>query len=486
MKYILIDIRSVESSSSIQASIFANGSCDALTPRDTPCLLGNYVQYAVKVTGPEDIATTIRFADAKNIRLVIRNTAHDYMGRSTGAGGLAIWTHHLKNIEIKDWSDNEHKGKAIKIGAGVEGHEVIEAAKAAGLVVVTGECPTVGVAGGFTQAGGHSPLSGEFGLSADNTLEFEVVTANGQFVCASPSSKYSDLFWALSGGGAGNYGVVVSVTLKAHPDAMIGGASFDIAQPGLNYTAIIDAWHVTLVHVTEARMQATYSSVSEDFTVLSITGYNKKQADFEKVLEPFIKFMATMNYTLKPTYTSFNSYSDHFLHYYGPLPAGAFGGAGDKLMGGRLLLRDALPNVGGAINKTMSHGIRFIGQAQNVTRFAAPEKRALLPQWRKAVTMSAYIVPLAEDETFASMKTKQNFITNTIMPIIERVTPNAGAYINEADFQQKDWQTVFFGDNYPRLLATKKKYDSKGIFYNQIAVGSEGWKIQADGRMCKA
>ena len=78
---------------------------------------------------------------------------------------------------------------------------------AKGLVVVTGECPTVGLAGGYTQGGGHSALSTQFGLGADQTLEFEVVTAAGKVVTASRSEN-SDLFWALSGGGAGNYGVV--------------------------------------------------------------------------------------------------------------------------------------------------------------------------------------------------------------------------------------------------------------------------------------
>jgi FAD/FMN-containing dehydrogenase len=126
---------SVDSSSSIQAPIFANASCDAFTSPSLPCLLGNYVWYAVNVTGPEDIAATIKFAERRNIRLVVRNTGHDYMGRSTGAGGLAIWTHNLKAVEVKEWSDADYTGKALKIGAGVEGHEALVGAATAGLVV---------------------------------------------------------------------------------------------------------------------------------------------------------------------------------------------------------------------------------------------------------------------------------------------------------------------------------------------------------------
>jgi FAD/FMN-containing dehydrogenase len=94
------------------------------------------------------------------------------------------------------WSDQNYKGKAIKIGAGVQAYEAMAAARAQDLVVVGGECPTVGVAGGYTQGGGHSALSTSFGLAADQTLEWEVVTASGELVTASRTQN-ADLYWAL-------------------------------------------------------------------------------------------------------------------------------------------------------------------------------------------------------------------------------------------------------------------------------------------------
>lgn len=65
---------SMNSSSSVMAPFFANQSCDPWTSASQPCELGNYVRYAVNVTGPDDIAATIKFANDKNIRLIIRNT----------------------------------------------------------------------------------------------------------------------------------------------------------------------------------------------------------------------------------------------------------------------------------------------------------------------------------------------------------------------------------------------------------------------------
>ena len=70
-----------------------------------------------------------------------------YLGKSTGDGALAIWTHYLKDIDFLDYNSAYYTGKAIKIGAGVQGFEAYAAADKEGLNVVGGECPTVGLAG---------------------------------------------------------------------------------------------------------------------------------------------------------------------------------------------------------------------------------------------------------------------------------------------------------------------------------------------------
>lgn len=127
-------------------------------------------------------------------------TPRSFFGRSTGAGAIAAWTHHLKDITRLSWSDEAYQGPALKLGAGVQGTDALSAAKKEGLVVVAGYCNSVGLAGGWIQGTGHSPLSTNFGLGADQTLEFDVVTAGGDIVKASRTEN-SDLYWALSGGG---------------------------------------------------------------------------------------------------------------------------------------------------------------------------------------------------------------------------------------------------------------------------------------------
>jgi hypothetical protein len=149
--YQITDSRSYPDPASIMAPFFANRSCDPFTDRSAGCVLGTYVQYTVNVSCVADVAAGIRWANDRNIRLVIRNTGHDYNGKSTGAGALGLWMQNLKDIEFKDWSDKHYTGKAIKMGAGVLGGEAYKAADAEGLQVVGGECPTVGIAGGYTQ-----------------------------------------------------------------------------------------------------------------------------------------------------------------------------------------------------------------------------------------------------------------------------------------------------------------------------------------------
>jgi hypothetical protein len=77
-------------------------------------------------------------------------------------------------------------------------------------------------------------------------------------------------------------------------------------------------------------------------------------------------------------------------------------------------------------------------------------------------------------------------MTNTIMPAIEAVTPGSGAYMNEANFQQPNFQQEFFGANYNSLLTIKRKYDPDNFFYAIKAVGSEKWNVANNGKMCRA
>ncbi|KJZ74711.1 hypothetical protein HIM_05828 [Hirsutella minnesotensis 3608] len=477
----------MESSSSIMMNIFTNGSCEPFQPRSSPCLLGNYVRYAVDVAGPGDVIAALQFAEDHNLRFVIRNTGHDLIGRSTGAGALAIWTHHLKSIQVVDWHDERHRGKALKLGAGVQGLDALEAARREGLVVVTGHCPSVGIAGGYTQGAGHSMLSTAFGLAADNTLEFQVITPSGQLVTASPSS-HSDLFWALNGGGGGNYGVVVSMTVKAHPDAVTSGASFELIVPEANRERLVqavDALHAALPEMVDSGIALAYSFNETSLILMGLTAFNKTMDHVQEAIKPLQDAVADIGLALDIRFTEFSNFFDHHIHYTGS-PPDHFMPINVELLGGRLLPRKVASRLSGTWRKLVAMGVTVLSGGLDVSRFGADGTNAVLPQWRESVANLCLILPWSFEKPFEVMAAEQDRITREIQPVIEAATPGAGAYMNEADFQQPDFQETFYGANYPRLLEVKRRYDPRSTLYVRTGVGSEDWTARQDGRLCRS
>lgn len=124
--------------------------------------------------------------------------------------------------------------------AGVQVIEAYAAADAQGMVVVGGDCPTVGVAGGYTQGGGTSPLSSIFGMGADQALEWEVIDGTGRLLTASPTEN-PQLYWALSGGGGGTYGIVYSLTVKAHKTMPVTGVHLNFTSANISQDAYYNA-----------------------------------------------------------------------------------------------------------------------------------------------------------------------------------------------------------------------------------------------------
>ncbi|KAK2601094.1 hypothetical protein N8I77_010566 [Diaporthe amygdali] len=479
----------LNSSSSVMAPFFANQSCDPWTPRERPCELGAYVRYAVNATDADHIAAAVNFARKQNVRLVIRNTGHDYLGRSTGAGALAVWTHHLKDITPVEWDDASFTGTALKLGAGVQGYEMLQAATALGRVAVGGECPTVGVAGGYTQGGGHSALSTNFGLAADQTLSFEVVTSSGKLVAASKTEN-AELYWALSGGGAGNYGVVFSMTVKTYPEATVSGLKLSVEKADNNNSTnqifhAVDAFHAALPDLVDFGTMVIYYFTTEYLSISALTAYNKTQAQLEQAMQPFLSALTSLGLQSSVNYTESPTYYDHYSAYWGPLPDGWIQ-VGTANFGGRLISRPQLANFSAAARAIVEKGGIFIGVGTNVGPFGGENENAVLPAWRDAIVSASLEVPFSFEAPWDDVFGELDLITDVLQPIIEEATPGMGTYINEGDFRQPSWQKVFYGANYDRLLSVKRKWDPEGLFYCGVAVGSEDWVITENGRLCRA
>jgi hypothetical protein len=387
-----------------------------------------------------------------------------------------------------NYSSSAYKGPAVKVGAGVIGAEALAAAHANNYVVVTGECPTVGIAGGYTQGGGHSALSTSFGLGADQTLEFEVVTALGKVVTAS-ASQNSDLYWALSGGGGGTYGVVISMTVKVYPEAIVGGAALQMAaayttQEKFNQAVL--QFHAMLPNMTDHGAMVVYYFNNAVFVIDPITVYNSTAAYVrDTILAPFMAVLTDLGIPSSVAYTEL-SYYDHYNTYMGPLPYGNIG-VEEYQYGSRLIPRSVLENDNDALQVVLqnltAYGVLAVGSSAS---FAKPAgvNNAVLPAWRETTVHMQLTTPWNETAPWADMVAEQMQMTNEFVPQIEAVTPGSGAYINEADFRQPNWQETFFGDNYATLLAIKRKWDPNSLFYGLRTVGSDTWTVANDGRMC--
>lgn len=160
--------------------------------------------------------------------------------------------------------------------------------------------------------------------------------------------------------------------------------------------------------------------------------------------------------------------------------------------GGRLVPRSTFQDNAADFSKTikyiLEHGANATFVATDVSSFAAEEKNAVVPAWRQEEVLHVvFTTPWSsKPEDWDKMLAYQELMTDTIMPAIEAITPGSGAYMNEGDFRQPDFQRAFFGSKYERLLNIKKKYDPTFFFYATKGVGSEAWSVAKDGHMCMA
>ncbi|GAB7336408.1 hypothetical protein MBLNU13_g09126t1 [Cladosporium sp. NU13] len=477
----------LQDSASVMAPFFANRSCDPFTDIHSQCVVGTYVQYAVKVASAADVSAGIKFVNEHNIRLVIRNTGHDYNGKSTGAGALSLWMADLKDIEIKDWTDKIYNGKAIKMGAGVHVGEAYKAADAQGLQVVGGECSTIGISGGYSQGGGHSALSSRHGLAADQALEWELVTGTGEHLVANRENN-ADLYWALSGGGGGTYAVVLSLTSKAHRDTPTAGANLTFTSEGISqdaYYEAISSFHASLPKLVDAGVTSIWYFSNETFAISPLTGPNITVDQLKHFLAPLVNKLDELDIEYSSFFGQFDTYLSFFDAMFTPIQVGT------AQYGGRLIPRSVVETNNTALTAAYrsinAQGAQFIGVAVNASLATAgyPEN-AVNPAWRSTLIDTVITTPWNFSAPWESMLANQKTMTETLIPKLQELTPNGAAYLNEADFRQPDWKDVFYGANYVQLESIKNKYDPDHIFYATTAVGSDYWTLQEDGRLCKS
>ncbi len=172
----------------------------------------------VRAAGVADLIAAVRFAGERGLLLAVRGGGHSVPGFGTCDGGLVLDLSRMRGIRV------DPERRVVRAEGGCTWGDLNHATNAFGLATTGGIVSTTGIAG-LTLGGGLGYLARSCGLSCDNLISADVVTADGSFVTCSEEQN-EDLFWALRGGG-GNFGVVTSFEYRLHPMAVIlGGPTF--------------------------------------------------------------------------------------------------------------------------------------------------------------------------------------------------------------------------------------------------------------------
>lgn len=167
-------------------------------------------------TGPADVVAAVKMARESGLLLAVRCGGHSLAGNSVCDDGLVIDLSRMKGVRV------DPAARTARANAGVLWGEFDRETQLFGLATPGGRVTSTGL-GGFTLGGGYGWISPKFGLTCDNLLSADVVTADGRLVTAS-ARENADLFWGLRGG-SGNFGVVTTYEFQLHPlgPMVVGG-----------------------------------------------------------------------------------------------------------------------------------------------------------------------------------------------------------------------------------------------------------------------
>ncbi|HUQ44742.1 MAG TPA: FAD-binding oxidoreductase [Candidatus Limnocylindria bacterium] len=239
----------------------------------------------VRVASVEDVQAVVNLARELDVELAIRSGGHSAKGDSTTEGGLVLDLRDLRSIEI------DPAAKTAWAETGLTAGEVSVAANEHGLIVGFGDTGSVGI-GGITTGGGVGYLVRKHGLTIDNLLAADVVTADGQLVRADADTN-PDLFWAIRGGG-GNFGVATRFQYRlVDLPAIVGGmmilpASAEIVE---RYVALADEAPLELSSIGNVMTCPPMPFVDEVWhgriVIMSLLCFAGGAEDGQEAIQPF-------------------------------------------------------------------------------------------------------------------------------------------------------------------------------------------------------
>ncbi|KAL8627462.1 hypothetical protein Q9189_006839 [Teloschistes chrysophthalmus] len=377
---------------------------------------------------------------------------------------------------------------------------------------------SVGCLGGWMQGGGHGPATRDFGLGADQVLEAEVVTSDGQVVTASPC-QHSDLFFAIRGGGGGTYGVVLSTTVKAHPTTNVAAQQLSFAPlnssyvpefmkavellynayPNLSDNGFSGYGSWSIASPTPLVYNYNYTlggPIEANFTIgftHTVSLFGKTAEEAKSLFAPVAAQLAPFNgrsLFINTTYSSFPTYAAFYSALSGiEPPIGTSAAIGSRLLDRKALtsrrLNETLYTIAGTPEQFTSVNIVFVGGGQ-VARDGDDKCSGVNPAWRTSYVHNIVARGWAPGADEATKKEVYGDITDGKVGAMKDLAPDTGAYMNEADRFDPDYLQDFYGKHAKKLSSIKKKYDPEGVFYCPTCIGSDQWEEDPIGRLCRS
>jgi len=425
----------------------------------------------VLATEEDDVLAAVDFAREHRLPFNVKGGGHSAAGYCLNDGGVVVDLRHLDRIEFSE------SKRTVRIGMGNRWKAVYEFLKErspSGLIPVGGGCPTVGPPG-FVQGGGYSFVSRSYGMCVDNLLSARIVTPDGRLRHIghhSKSREEQDLFWAICGGGGGNFGVVTEMEMRIHAPRsklmLVGQITFPMEQ-GEEVLAYYNDWVERLpdemaVYGRWGR-QPDPVDASKSIPTLSLTPvFNGEFAEGMELLKGIFAMgpiaSNIRNMTL-PDWEFFNGYT--------------------TLVGSRSAYMKSLvvePRRLGA--KAARVIIDYMTRAPSadsfvvwthaggaISRVGSTETSF----WHRNIRFIPEVKAIWDQDKPAEARKNIEW-SNEFFNALAKATGAKGAYVNYIDPLLADWQTKYYGDNYARLEQIKRMVDPHGLFDFQQGIGS--------------
>ncbi|WP_346887050.1 FAD-dependent oxidoreductase [Clostridium sp. UBA1056] len=391
-----------------------------------------------------DISNALRFVLSNNLPFRIRSCRHDYEGNSNINNGIVIDISNINYVLI------DKNNNTAKLGAGITSGKMYSELVDRGYTIPSGTCSDVGFSS-LTSCGGVGFASRLLGLSCDNLLEIEMINYEGKKLIANKIFN-KDLFWAVKGGLASNFGIPVSLTYRITPISYV--STYIIEWDYRYFTDVTDSWQ-KFTPYTDPRLTTSLTYEKEangNISLLSRGQFFGKKGELTNILTPLLRVAPIRSIEI-----AYVPYKDAIAKWNNPCTGPRkFKATGSFIY--EPLSKDILDILNNEMifaPKNSRQFYEFIGLNGNVSKIKSNETAFVHRN-------SLYLLEIESIWTSNNYRNTNVNWTNHIKKLLSTV--GVGNYRGFTDFNIIDWQKQYYGNNYPKLRRVKSKYDPLNIF----------------------